>query len=81
MGMTGIAKIVTQKISHKKSNQLGSCLGLNKWAEIFSEFINNVSVELTFQHQGLFILGVKSLVDIDLIDLYMIKKSSTGSYK
>ena len=53
MGMTGIAKMVTQSIRYKSSSPWGTRQGLNKCAERFSDPTRNVSVEPTLQHQGL----------------------------
>jgi hypothetical protein len=55
MGMTGIAKMVTQSIRYISPRPWGSCLGLNKCAEIFSDPTHNVSVEPTLHRVGVII--------------------------
>ena len=68
MGMTGIAKMVTQSIRCKSPSPWGSRLGLNKCGEIFSDPTRNVSVEPTLHHQGVMIFRVKDLLNFCLFN-------------
>ena len=73
--MTGIAKIVTQLIRCKSPSPWGSCLGLNKYAEIFSDPTRQESVEPTLHHQEF----LNTRVNINLFDLYLANNKSIRS--